>query len=288
MAFGTSRPCQCTAVGSGRWFVTTIRTVSPCRPDEKPRNPQVLVGLVLVDGWPIAHHVFAGNQRDAKTVPDVVRDVEQRFGIKRMVFVGDRGMVTASNLAQLRSGGHGYIVGRNRSRSGEIFDYIQSATGPWIECPIGITAREKATRPKTLVQEVASNKPGVRVFVVHSDERLAYEKARRTKSMERVRHKLEKLQKRQWPGNVRELRHVMERAVLVSRSDVIQPGDLGLQTAQQSRANLLEEMDLESVEAHLIRKALDRHNGNAITAAKALGLSRSAFYRRLQKYNISG
>jgi transcriptional regulator of acetoin/glycerol metabolism len=47
-------------------------------------------------------------------------------------------------------------------------------------------------------------------------------------------------------------------------------------------------MDLESVEAHLIRKALDRHNGNAITAAKALGLSRSAFYRRLQKYNIGG
>ena len=80
----------------------------------------------------------------------------------------------------------------------------------------------------------------------------------------------------------------MERAVLLSRSDIIEPADLGLQTVQQSRANLLEEMDLESVEAHLIQKALDRHNGNAITAAKALGLSRSAFYRRLQKYHISG
>jgi transcriptional regulator with PAS, ATPase and Fis domain len=50
----------------------------------------------------------------------------------------------------------------------------------------------------------------------------------------------------------------------------------------------MEEMDLESVEAHLIKKALDRHGGNAITAAKALGLSRSAFYRRLQKYHIGG
>src|SRR6201997_2283339 len=99
---------------------------------------------------------------------------------------------------------------------------------------------------------------------------------------------LDALRQHNWPGNVRELRHVMERAVLLSRSDTIQPGDLGLQTAQQSRAGVLEEMDLESVEAHLIRKALDRHNGNAITAAKALGLSRSAFYRRLQKYNISG
>jgi transcriptional regulator with PAS, ATPase and Fis domain len=99
---------------------------------------------------------------------------------------------------------------------------------------------------------------------------------------------LDALRQHNWPGNVRELRHVMERAVLLSRSEVIEPGDLGLQTAQQSRANLLEEMDLEAVEAHLIRKALDRHDGNAITAAKALGLSRSAFYRRLQKYNISG
>ncbi len=99
---------------------------------------------------------------------------------------------------------------------------------------------------------------------------------------------LESLLQHNWPGNVRELRHVMERAVLLSQSDVIQPGDLGLQTGQQSRANLLEEMDLESVEAHLIRKALDRHSGDAIAAAKALGLSRSAFYRRLQKYHISG
>jgi len=99
---------------------------------------------------------------------------------------------------------------------------------------------------------------------------------------------LDALLQHNWPGNIRELRHVMERAVLLSQSDAIQPADLGLQIGQQSRANLLEEMDLESVEAHLIRKALDRHNGDAIAAAKALGLSRSAFYRRLQKYHISG
>jgi len=155
--------------------------------DEKPRNKQVLVGVVMVDGWPIAHHVFEGNKRDAMTVPDVVKDLEQRFGIKRFVFVGDRGMVTGKNLDSLRNGGHGYIVGRNRRRSGEVFDYIQSATGPWIECPVGITARERSTPPKTLVQEVASNKPGVRVFVVHSDDRLEYERAQRIKAMERVR-----------------------------------------------------------------------------------------------------
>jgi transposase len=59
--------------------------------DDKPRNPHVLVGLVMVDGWPIAHHVFEGSRRDAKTVPEVLRDLEQRFGLRRVVFVGDRG-----------------------------------------------------------------------------------------------------------------------------------------------------------------------------------------------------
>lgn len=171
--------------------------------DEKPRNPQVLVGLVMVDGWPIAHHVFEGNKRDAQTVPDVVDDLECRFGIKRIVLVGDRGMVTSKNLDALRSGGHGYIVGRNRRRSGEVFNYIQSATGPWIECPPGIAASEKAIPPKTLVQEVASTKPGVRVFVVHSDDRMAYERARRLKAMERVRIRLEKLERRVVTGKLK-------------------------------------------------------------------------------------
>jgi transposase len=84
-----------------------------------------------------------------------------------------------------------------------VFDYIQSATGPWIECPVGITAREKATPPKTLVQEVVAKEPGVRVFVVHSEERLAYERAQRIKAMDRVRTRLEKLQRRIVDGRLK-------------------------------------------------------------------------------------
>lgn len=171
--------------------------------DDKPRNPQVLVGLVMVDGWPIAHHVFAGNWRDITTVPAVLRDIEQRFGLKRVVFVGDRGMVTSQNLDLLRQHGHGYIVGRNRRRSAEVFDYINSATGPWIECAVGITAREKARPPKTQVQEVASKQQGVRVFVVHSEERQAFERAQRTKAMNRVRARLEKLAHRVATGRLK-------------------------------------------------------------------------------------
>jgi DNA-binding NtrC family response regulator len=107
----------------------------------------------------------------------------------------------------------------------------------------------------------------------------------RKKGFEVTPDALQALRRYPWPGNIRELRHVMERAVLLARSSAIQPTDLGLQVAV-TRANVLDEMDLESMEAHLIKKALDRHNGNAVSAAKALGLSRSAFYRRLQKYQI--
>ena len=56
--------------------------------DGKPRDRQVLVGLVLVDGWPIAHHVFRGNLRDALTVPQVLADLGRRFGLRRVVSSG--------------------------------------------------------------------------------------------------------------------------------------------------------------------------------------------------------
>ena len=173
--------------------------------DGKPRNRQVLVGCVLVDGWPIAHHVFRGNWRDARTVPSVLEDLEQRFGLRRVVFVGDRGMVTSDNLQLLRSRepGHGYIVGLQRRRREEVYRYIEAATGPWIACPVGIAAAEKTKPPKTQVQEVRSDRPGVRIFVVQSEERLEYERTERRKAMERVRQRLEALQERVRKGQLR-------------------------------------------------------------------------------------
>ncbi len=88
-----------------------------------------------------------------------------------------------------------------------------------------------------------------------------------------------------WPGNVRELDHTIERAVLMSREDIIEVSDLGLSPARVS-TQALEEMSLESVESILIRKALSRCSGNVSQAAEALGLSRGALYRRMEKYGI--
>ncbi len=88
-----------------------------------------------------------------------------------------------------------------------------------------------------------------------------------------------------WPGNVRELMHVVERAVLMAQTASIQPADLALR-APASAPGRLEEMSIEEVEEFLIRKALTRNDGNVSHAAAALGLSRSALYRRLQRYQI--
>ena len=88
-----------------------------------------------------------------------------------------------------------------------------------------------------------------------------------------------------WPGNVRELDHTIERAVLMTRGERIEAADLGLQM-QRSGTQNLDEMSLETVEAILIRKALAKANGNVSHAADALGLSRGALYRRIEKYGL--
>jgi DNA-binding NtrC family response regulator len=88
-----------------------------------------------------------------------------------------------------------------------------------------------------------------------------------------------------WPGNVRELDHTIERAVLMARGQRIEPADLGL-NAQRGTAQSMDDMSLEAVEAILIRKALARAGGNVSHAADALGLSRGALYRRIEKYGL--
>jgi DNA-binding NtrC family response regulator len=88
-----------------------------------------------------------------------------------------------------------------------------------------------------------------------------------------------------WQGNVRELNHVIERAILMAGEKCVRMQDLALRAAGHSQARL-EDMSLEDVEAFLIKKALARYAGNVSQAANALGLSRSALYRRLQRYGL--
>jgi len=90
-----------------------------------------------------------------------------------------------------------------------------------------------------------------------------------------------------WPGNVRELEHAVERAVLLAPDGpIVDARDLLLRAAPEGSSRL-EEMTLDEVERHLIRRALERSEGNVSRAADALGLSRSALYRRLQQHGLT-
>src|SRR5688500_1266423 len=89
-----------------------------------------------------------------------------------------------------------------------------------------------------------------------------------------------------WPGNVRELDHAVERAVLTSQGPMVKAGDLGLRAAGKAAVGRIEDRSLEDVECSLIKSAMTRYDGNVSQAAKALGLSRIALYRRLQRYGL--
>ena len=96
---------------------------------------------------------------------------------------------------------------------------------------------------------------------------------------------LDLLMKHPWPGNVRELDHAVERSILMAQGTLIEASDLGLQPGMDS-SRRLEEMSLEEVESFLIQKTLAQCEGNVSRAAEKLGLSRSALYRRLQRYGL--
>jgi transposase len=166
--------------------------------DGKPQNVQVIVGVVMVAGWPIAHHVWAGNRIDHSTVQEVISDLRKRFEFARLVFVGDRGMVTDANIESIIKNQHGYLVGIKRRRNAQLDGWLDAVDETkWVDCPGGINARERKTDPLgTRAQEVASGDPELRVIIIDSDERRGYEQAKREQAMERARQKLEKLKER--------------------------------------------------------------------------------------------
>ena len=173
--------------------------------DGKPQNVQVIVGVVMVAGGPIAHHVWAGNRIDHSTVQEVISDLRKRFEFSRLVFVGDRGMVTDENIESITKDQHGFLVGITRRRNAKLDVWLDAVDDTkWIDCPGGINTRERKTDPpRTRVQEVPSGNPDLRVIVIDSDERRGYEQAKREQAMERARQKLEKLKERVASGDLK-------------------------------------------------------------------------------------
>jgi len=101
---------------------------------------------------------------------------------------------------------------------------------------------------------------------------------------------LSRMQKHSWPGNIRELQHALERAIIMSNSQILQPEDFNFSAPTQNNNETenvtLDQFKLEDVEKILIRKVLKKYNGNITQAASELGLTRSSLYRRLEKYGL--
>lgn len=150
--------------------------------DGRPRNRQVLVGVVMASGWPIASYVFEGHRQDRTTVQEVVDDVRQRFAIQRVVWVADRGMVSEQTLTAMTAGEDHYLVGLQRRRNPTAQAILDAATGPRQPLPEGGQLCEVRL-------------PGDRALyvVVWSPERLAFEREMRRQEMRRCRNELRTL-----------------------------------------------------------------------------------------------
>jgi len=154
--------------------------------DGKRRQVQIMLGVVMANGFPIAHHVFAGNAAEKKTLIGVLKDLEKRFGLNRVMVVGDRGMVSPANLDFLSGTPFRYLLGipgRRCDQAVAVLDALDDEK--WERIDQG-----------NRVQEVNGLLPGnesVRYFVIDSQERKVYEEALRQRSMERARQALEKV-----------------------------------------------------------------------------------------------
>jgi len=99
---------------------------------------------------------------------------------------------------------------------------------------------------------------------------------------------MKRLQKHDWPGNIRELQHAIERAVILSESNILEPHDFFIDDREGIDADSFtpDNLNLEEVERVLVRKVIDKHGGNISRAAKELGLTRASLYRRIEKYGL--
>lgn len=172
--------------------------------DGRPRNRQVLVGVVMASGWPIASYVFAGNRQDRQTVSEVVSDVRTRFQVQRVVWVADRGMVSATTLAAMTASTDHYLVGVQRRRNPTAQAILDTAHGPRQALPEG-----------GALCEVHLPQDPARYIVVWSPERLGFERAMRRQEMQRCRDQLRKLAQTTTRGRLKAPEKIGARAAAI-------------------------------------------------------------------------
>jgi transposase len=160
--------------------------------DERKGNEQIVIGLMLVDGLPIGHHVFKGNRNDKTCLKAAVEDIERRFQIKRIILVGDRGLLSQKNLSMLRGKGHEYIIACRKRRDQDTRRARRSR--PEVE---EITREEldAGTRAPSAVIWSLPAADGDRLVGHTNPLRALYDRERRDEIIEHYREKLRELKR---------------------------------------------------------------------------------------------
>ncbi|MFQ5937961.1 MAG: IS1634 family transposase [Acidiferrobacterales bacterium] len=151
--------------------------------DGKPRQVQVILGVVMANGFPIAHHVFEGNRAEKTTLEDVLTDVDQRFGLGHVMVVADRGLLSPDNFRYLSGSKFRYLLGLPGRRCAEAVEVLEALD----------EAKWQRVDKENLVQEIRLPKRTARYFVIDSLQRRTYEQTLRQRSMQRARQVLEKV-----------------------------------------------------------------------------------------------
>ena len=162
--------------------------------DGKPRQVQVILGVVMANGFPIAHHVFPGNTAEKATMQGVLTDLQRRFGLRRVMVVSDRGLVSPDNLEFLSKTRLCYLLGipgRRCEESAEILEALDAN-------------RWQRVDQTNRVQEVGLGSRSCRYFVIDSEERKVYEQSMRLRSMERAKEQLQKVAKAVSAGRLKD------------------------------------------------------------------------------------
>ena len=270
--------------GTGKEVVArTIHTLS--LRNDKP--------LILVNTGGLAEGIFEselfGHVKGAFT--DARTDRIGRFELADhgTIFLDEIGNVPLRQQAKLLrvlESGEMERVGSSRSKKIDVRVISATNTDLKAACKGGQFREDLLFRLNTVeirLPPLRERREDIAALAMHFLSQYASRYRRAVKSIDTAA--IQSLLQYPWPGNVRELEHAMERAVLMCRTEYIQVGDLGL-SSQKGPSQHLEELSLEAVESILIRKALQRFQGNVSQAAEALGLSRGALYRRMEKYGL--
>jgi transposase len=151
--------------------------------DKRPRQVQVILGVVMANGFPIAHHVFPGNTAEKTTLQKVLTDLQRRFGLRRVMVVSDRGLVSSENLDFLSKGHFSYLLGIAGRRCDEAIAVLKAlGDKQWEQIDEG-----------NRVQEVWLSDRKSRYFVIDSAERHSYEQLMRQRSMQPAKERLQKV-----------------------------------------------------------------------------------------------